>query len=147
MGGKTTVDRSRKSSVLQVAVWRWGCGQCSHPLSQWVNPAVLYLCLPPPLSLHISIALMSHYTVRGSTHPLTRGKEAGRNSEEWCQYCRAKKDPVKLNTGDSRENLVMDNILCLNFISREWNSVYYFERRKVIHQSISTDVEEALPYL
>lgn len=42
------------------------------PMSQWVSPAVL--CLSPLLSLHISIALMSRYTVPGSTHRLTRGK-------------------------------------------------------------------------
>lgn len=46
----------------------------SVPLSEWVKPAVLHLCLPPPLSPRISVGLMSHYTVRGSTHPLTRGK-------------------------------------------------------------------------
>lgn len=42
------------------------------PMSQWVSPAVL--CLSPPLSLHISIALMSRYTVPGSTHLVARGK-------------------------------------------------------------------------
>lgn len=70
------------------------------PTSECVRPAVLYLRLSPLLSLHISIALTSPYTVPGSAHPLTRGTGG-----------RKERGGKTLNRGDLREEKVVHSIL------------------------------------
>lgn len=81
---KDADKRSRRSRQFHVGGWRKGPVSCSHPcLDESVLGVSLsefssyYLCLPPLLSLHISIVLMlkSHFTITDSAHPLRRQKK------------------------------------------------------------------------
>lgn len=106
-GKKTIVDRSRKSSVLRVGVWRSGFGQCS-PV--WVSQA----CGSPPLPASAAVTAYQRWfnvslyrpwlhspTHQGKRRQEGTGRKDANNAEQ-------RKDSVQLNRGDSRESEVAD---------------------------------------